>query len=78
MMAIEGYYDGISIKPLERVQAKPNQRVVITFMDELIEPINAPEKKGIRGVLAEYANPELRDREKDAWGQAMVEKHGDV
>lgn len=28
------------------------------------------------GALAQYANPGLIDKEKSAWGEAMLEKHG--
>ena len=37
MLAVQGYYDGITIKPLEKIIAKPNQRVIITVMDEFVE-----------------------------------------
>ena len=32
MIAVHGYYDGVSIKPREKIAAKPNQRVIITIM----------------------------------------------
>ena len=40
-----------------------------------------PKEKGfprckLRGRFASYANPELRAKEKDAWGLAVEEKHG--
>ena len=78
MLAVQGYYDGVTIKPLEKIAAKPNQRVIITIMDEFVEPVKAVRKKGMRGVLAQYANPELREREKGAWERAVVEKYGDA
>ena len=78
MLAVQGYYDGITIKPLEKIAAKPNQLVIITFMDEFVEPVKDVRKKGMRGVLAQYANPELRDKEKGAWERAVVEKYGDA
>ena len=78
MLAIQGYYDGVAIKPLEKIAAKPNQRVIITIMDEFVEPVKAVRKKGMRGVLAQYANPELRDKETGAWERALVEKYGDA
>lgn len=78
MLAVQGYYDGATIKPLEKIAAKPNQRVIITIMDEFVEPIKATRQKGMRGILAQYANPVLAEKEKGAWERAMVEKHGDV
>ena len=67
---------GVTIKPLEKITAKPNQRVIITIMDEFVEPIAPIRKKGMRGVLAQYAKPELREQEKGAWARAVVEKYG--
>ena len=37
MLAVQGYYDGTVIKPLEKIAAKRNQRVIITIIDELWE-----------------------------------------
>ena len=78
MLAVQGYYDGGTIKPLEKITAKPNQRVIITIMDEFVEPITPMLKKGMRGVLAQYAKPELREQKKGAWARAVVEKYGDA
>ena len=78
MLAVQGYYDGTAIKPLETVIAKPNQRVIITIMDEFLEPAKPLHKKGMRGVLARYANPSLAEREKGAWQRAVEEKHGNA
>ena len=47
-------------------------------MDEFVEPITPIRKKGMRGVLAQYAKPELREQEKGAWTRAVVEKYGDA
>ena len=78
MQAIQGYYDGTSIRLLEKIAAKPNQRVLITLMDEYVEPAETVQKKGMRGVLAQYADPSLREKEKGAWERAAVEKYGSV
>ena len=37
MMALQGYYDGNSVQTLEKIQAKKNQKLVITILDEFIE-----------------------------------------
>lgn len=76
MLAVQGYYDGVSIRPLEAITAKPNQRVIITIMDEFVEPAKTARKKGMRGVLTQYADAALAENEKGAWERAMVEKHG--
>ena len=78
MMAVQGYFDGVSVQPLEKMDAKPNQRVIITIMDDFVEPAEAARKKGIRGILAEYADPALAKQEKGAWERAAKEKHGSV
>ena len=77
MQTVEGYYDGMNIKPLGRVRARPNQRLVITIMDEFIGPRKVAERESSRGILAKYANPELAAQEEGAWERAMLEKHGD-
>ncbi len=78
MLAVQGYYDGAMIKPLEKIAAKPNQRVIITIMDEFVEPVKTIRKKGMRGALARYANPSLAENEKGAWERAAVEKYGNA
>ncbi len=84
MLAIHGYYDGLSFQPLEKPRVKPNQRVIITIMDDFVDPPKAPQKeraekvKQLRGILAEYASPELRAQEKGAWERATVEKYGNL
>ena len=78
MLAVQGYYDGVAIKPLEELLMKPNQRVIITIMDDFVEPIREENVKGMRGALAKYANPALIERESEAWQQAMEEKHGNI
>lgn len=78
MLAVQGYYDGIAVRPLEKVIAKPNQKVIITILDEFVEPAADKEKKGMRGVLEAYSDPALAEKEKGAWEHAMVEKYGNV
>ncbi len=78
MLAVQGYYDGVAIKPLEKIAAKPNQRVIITIMDEFVEPVKDVHRNGMRGALAQYANPELREKEKGAWERAVAEKYGNI
>ncbi len=78
MLAVQGYYDGMTIKPFEKITAKPNQRVIITIMDEFIEPASSHSNKGMRGVLSQYADPALLEKEKGAWERAMVDKYGNA
>ena len=54
MLAVQGYYDGTAIQTLEKINARPNQRVIITIMDEFLTPAINAERKSMRGVLAQY------------------------
>ncbi len=36
MLAVAGYYDGVVVKPLDHLAAQPNQRVMITVLDEFV------------------------------------------
>ena len=82
MLAVQGYFDGTAIQPLEPLVAKPNQRVIITIMDEFVkapEPADEERKceiESLCGSLAACADPALTGQEKGAWGRATVEKHG--
>lgn len=79
MLALEGYYDGKTIQPLEKINAKKNQRLIITVLDDFIsETPKIEKKKTARGSLAEYANPDLRGQEKTAWEKAVTEKYGNA
>lgn len=78
MVAVQGYYDGLNIQTLEKIQAKKNQRIIITVMDEFVEPKTILASKSMKGALAEYANPELIEKEKGAWQRAMVKKYGNA
>ena len=77
MIAVHGYYDGTVIKPLEKLVAKPNQRVIITIMDDFVDASESSHKKGIRGILSKYADPELSKKEKGAWERSVSDKYGD-
>ena len=78
MLAVQGYYDGTAIQTLEKINARPNQRVIITIMDEFLTPAINAERKSMRGVLAQYADPTLAEMEKGAWESAVVKKYGNV
>lgn len=64
MLALQGYYDGQQIQTLEAVPAKKNQKVIITVLDEFVE--ETPVKKGhsARGLLSEYADTRLWEKER--------------
>lgn len=79
MVAVQGYYDGQAIRPLEDFSAVENQRVIITIMDEFVETTRKQEaKKSARGILSKYANPDLIPKEEGTWERAVVEKYGNA
>ena len=39
MISVHGIYDGRSIRVLEKIKARPNAKVIITFLDD--EPLTA-------------------------------------
>ena len=43
MVALQGYYDGNAVRTLEHINAKKNQKLIITVLDEFLE--EKPEKK---------------------------------
>ena len=57
MQAIQGIYDGKTIRPLEPVRAHPNVRVIITFMEpELVEDLPVTRLEDVAGCL-HYTGP---------------------
>ena len=74
MLSLHGYYDGQKIQTLEAIQAKKNQKVIITVLDEFIEGMPIRKEHSARGLLSEYADIELWKKEKTAWEKAVVQK----
>ncbi|MCH5282266.1 MAG: hypothetical protein J1E59_01255 [Treponema sp.] len=76
-MTVQGYYDGTHYVALEQVDIKPNQKVTITVLDDFM-PQDEREKRvdALFGCLQQYANPALREREREAWCMAAEDKHG--
>ena len=79
MLALQGYYDGNAVQVLEKIQAKKNQKLIITVLDEFMDAVPAREqKKTARGSLKKYANPALQELEKEAWEKAVVKRYGNA
>ncbi len=88
MLAVQGYYDGSSFHALESVKLQKNQQVIITILDNVIEPPKKNNEERLRkiealgGSLAEYAIKdgrsidEIMELESKAWEQAVIEKYG--
>ena len=78
MLALQGYYDGQKIQTLEEIQAKKNQKVIITVLDEFVEEMPVRKGHSARGLLSEYADTGLWEKEKTAWEKAVAEKYADA
>lgn len=79
MFALQGYYDGQTIQPLEEIRAEKNQKLIITILDEFIdETEKIIGKKSARGSLAKYADSAKQELEKSAWENAVVKKYGNA
>ncbi len=78
MLALQGYYDGQKIQTLEVIQAKKNQKVIITVLDEFVEEMPVRKEHSARGLLSEYADTGLWEKEKTAWEKAVAEKYADA
>ena len=51
MQAFQGDFDAENIKPLEHISAKPNQKVIITVMDEFVKPRKAVSAEDLYGRI---------------------------
>ena len=71
MIAVNGYFDGNMIQTLEKLNARKNQRVIITLLDEDIQTNHNEKKMKAAGSLAKYANPNLILMEEGAWERAV-------
>lgn len=71
MIAVNGYFDGNVIQTLEKLDARKNQRVIITLLDEEIQIEKSEKKLKSAGSLAKYANPSLISMEDGAWERAV-------
>lgn len=72
MIAVNGYFDGNVIRTLEKINARKNQRVIITLLDEEIQADIKEKKISAAGSLVKYANPNLIPMEDGAWERAYI------
>ena len=77
MLALEGYYDGHSIKTVGEIKIEKNQRVIVTILDEFVQEAKKQNnnKKTARGILSKYANPSLMEQEEGAFERIKVQKY---
>lgn len=63
MLAIKGYFNGREFVPLDKANIKPNQKVIITVLDEYID---ADEKIGRKDRLMKTFGSWDDDRDSEA------------
>lgn len=51
MLALQGYYAGQKVQALETIQARKNQKVIITVLDEFIEETSGDGKEICRCLI---------------------------
>lgn len=61
------------VQTLEKLNARKNQRVIITLLDEEIDLDNNRQKINAAGSLAKYANPNLIPLEDGSWERTVRE-----
>ena len=54
-----------------RAYSRPHQDIKFQKLKD-----SKDEKKSARGILAQYADPSLQEKEQYAWEKAVTEKHG--
>jgi len=64
----------------QEIDSVPNAYLTILYkfiktLEECELPVVKEKKATARGMLKEFANPDLIEREKDAWELAVKEKH---
>ena len=65
MLALKGYFNGKEFIPLDKVEARPNQKVIITILDEYISTDNEIVSEETKNKLnaIDKLNALLRDEE---------------
>ncbi|MCX7749335.1 MAG: hypothetical protein N2645_20950 [Clostridia bacterium] len=63
MLALKGYFNGKEFVPLEKADVKPNQKIIITILDEYIKTDEKPEKpyKKFIGKLSRESFDEISE-----------------
>ncbi len=75
MLTFMGYFDGKAIKTVDKIQAKKNQKVMITVLDEFMDEPQQKKNISMMGALAKYARPSLWEKEKSAWEDEVNERY---
>jgi len=60
----------------ESLRHREVEVIVVAHESSVMPEKFFPPENGIKGLLKQYADPALAEREKDAWGMAVMEKYG--
>lgn len=71
MTAEAGYYDGRHFLPLRKMAVKPNQKVIITVLDEFLEPQTPSESESVDEI-----NALIEKMGMNAFGESSVALEG--
>ena len=80
MLAVAGYFDGNTCVPLDTRIFKPNQRVIITALDEFV-PQKTLKKESVAKILDELTGVIHSDKPmsiKEIHAERLEEKYGDI
>lgn len=75
MISVNGYFDGSIIRTLEKLNARKNQRIIITLLDEDIKTNDLGTNRSAAGSLAQYANPDLLPLEDGVWERTVKDNY---
>lgn len=75
MISVNGYFDGSIIRTLEKLNARKNQRIIITLLDEDIKTNELETNRSAAGSLAKYANPDLIPLEDGVWERTVKDNY---
>lgn len=57
-------------------EISPDVKIIMLYENSVVESEKTVAiKKSAKGIISQYANPELIPLEKEAWGEAVREKH---
>ena len=73
MVAANAYYDGHSIRLLDRLPAKKNQRLKIEVLDDFM-PAQNDTVASLRGFFHVDTTEEMREKEKSVWAESVEDR----
>ncbi|MBR0030786.1 MAG: hypothetical protein IJP61_00640 [Treponema sp.] len=80
MLAVAGYFDGNTCVPFDTRIFKPNQRVIITALDEFV-PQKIVKNESVSKILEELTGVIHSDKPismKEIHAERLEEKYGDI